>query len=117
MRPYVVEHYTITEVPVTFEGSGDVAYVLDDTQTEVRVLEFDHLRDVLEYADEHDMIRVCDVSPLACLRSNPEEEEYTDSEYREHPDLVYHELHAQSGFTEREWAAVLLAMRKRWPHC
>ena len=116
MRPYVVEHYTVTYVPITFTGSGDVPYALDNTQTEVRVLEFDHLRDVLEYADEHDMIHVGGVGPLAYLWSNPEEE-YTDSEYREHPDLVYHELYAEAGFTEREWAAVLLAMRKRRPHC
>src|SRR5690606_5360290 len=50
MRPYIVEHHVTTYVPVTSEDSGDVTYVLDDTKTKTRIVGFDRLRDVLDYA-------------------------------------------------------------------
>lgn len=117
MRPYIVEHHVTTYVPVTSEDSGDVAYVLDDTKTKTRIVGFDRLRDVLDYANEHDMVYVSDpFSPFSMnnwLDSAPDEA-YTDGE-RLH--WVQHSMHAKDGFTEREWVAVLLAMRKQWPYC
>src|SRR5690606_6099038 len=94
-----------------------VAYVLDDTKTKTRIVGFDRLRDVLDYANEHDMVYVSDpFSPFSMnnwLESAPDEA-YTDGG---HLHWVQHSLYAKDGFTEREWVAVLLAMRKQWPYC